>query len=99
MLIDRFFAASRLRDFTALSTIATTRFDPAEQGTVLSFEIDGITPTSADTKEVRLHASVRTPSGEVVTRPIAVVLRLVDGKWVVSAFSDMTGAPMSAPGR
>ena len=43
-ILSQFFAASRLRDITALKNIATVVFEPATQGIVTSFEITKIEP-------------------------------------------------------
>lgn len=94
-VIERFFSASRLLDRTQLSRVSSTIFDPREQGTVLSFEILEVHATSADSKDVRVRAVVRTPRGETTTKSIAVVLRRDDDRWLVAAFSDVTDAPAS----
>lgn len=45
LLLERFFAASRLRDRTALSRFATVVFEPHLNGTVSSFDIVHVTDT------------------------------------------------------
>lgn len=47
LLIERFFAASRLRDRTALARFATVVFEPNLNGTVSAFEIVSVTPERA----------------------------------------------------
>lgn len=44
LLLERYFAASRLRDRTALSRFATAVFEPHINGTVSTFEILAVTP-------------------------------------------------------
>ena len=46
-LLGQFFAASRLRDLTAVHNIATVAFEPATDGIVTSFEIVRITVVQA----------------------------------------------------
>ena len=78
VIIRDFFAASRLRDLTALSKFATTLFEPREQGTVASFEIEAITERQDRefaTKAVTVKAPVRTPDGGTVQRTLVVELR------------------------
>ena len=58
-LLDQFFAASRLRDLTALRSISNVVFEPREQGTVLSFEVKAVEEVSAGSKIVRVEAQVR----------------------------------------
>ena len=62
LLLEEFFSASRLRDTTALQTIATVVFEPREQGIVRSFTITGAAPVrthdGVSTKDVNVEASV-----------------------------------------
>lgn len=44
LLLERYFAASRLRDRTALARFATVVFEPHINGTVSTFEILAVTP-------------------------------------------------------
>jgi hypothetical protein len=48
LLLDRFFAASRLRDRTALARFATVVFEPHVDGIVVRFDVVGSGPLSAD---------------------------------------------------
>jgi hypothetical protein len=108
-LLSQFFAASRLRDLTALQKFATVVFEPATDGIVTSFEIlqtktvpgpDGM-PLS---EQVSISAPVRLPDGETVTKTFVVTLerRPVDGDrnpargWMITAFSAGPASP-SAP--
>jgi hypothetical protein len=43
-ILDQFFAASRLRDKTALDRISTVIFEPRTEGTVSSFDITAVAP-------------------------------------------------------
>jgi hypothetical protein len=78
-IIRDFFAASRLRDFTALSEFSTTILEPRERGTVSRFEIEHVEPERTDgdsiVKEVSLVAVLRQPDGQTVERPMVVTLR------------------------
>ena len=108
-LLSQFFAASRLRDLTALQKFATVVFEPATDGIVTSFEIlqtktvpgpDGM-PLS---EQVSISAPVRLPDGETVTKTFVVTMerRPVDGDqnpaggWMITAFSAGPASP-SAP--
>jgi hypothetical protein len=79
VIVSDFFAASRLRDLTALSRFATTVFEPLEQGIVSDFEIRAIAAAPPDgeflVKEVAVAATVRTPDGSTVGKTLVVVLR------------------------
>ena len=44
VLLDRFFAASRLRDKTALAVFALVVFEPTERGIVRAFTVQGRSP-------------------------------------------------------
>ncbi len=105
-LLSQFFAASRLRDLTALQKVATVVFEPVSDGIVTSFEIlqtkavpgpDGM-PLS---EQVSISAPVRLPDGETVTKTFVVTLerRPVDGDqnpargWMITAFSAGPASP------
>ena len=47
ILLNQFFAASRLRDLTALRNVATVVFEPATDGIVTRFDLLGVTVTRA----------------------------------------------------
>lgn len=51
--LDRYFAASRLRDNDTLANIATVAFRPSEQGTVQQFDILNVGPEDSRTLRVR----------------------------------------------
>jgi len=88
-LLTQFFAASRLRDLTALQQIATTRFEPRERGTVLDFKVVGVRHTSGDLKTATVDATVHLPSGEIASRRFDVTMRRVGGRWMVEAVADV----------
>jgi hypothetical protein len=79
VIIADFFAASRLRDLTALSKYSTTVFEPLQQGIVTDFEIKTITKPRLDGeflfKEVTVDAPVRTSDGRTVEKMLVLVLR------------------------
>jgi hypothetical protein len=104
-IVADFFAASRLRDMTALARFATVVFEPREQGVVTSFEIERVSPerASGDTrvKEVLVRAVVRDVEGRSGERRLAVTLqkrRAADdphasyGGWTVTAVTDAQGS-------
>ena len=84
-LLDQFFAASRLRDLTALRSISNVVFEPREQGTVLSFDIKGVEEVSAGSKLVRVEAQVRRPDGQTARETLLVTIsgRMITGVAVV----------------
>jgi hypothetical protein len=84
-LLEQFFAASRLRDLTALRSISNVVFEPREQGTVLSFEIKAVEEVSAGSKIVRVEAQVRRPDGQTAREILLVTIsgRMITGVAVV----------------
>lgn len=58
-ILDRFFAASRLRDNTALDSISTVIFEPRTEGTVSSFDITAVTPERRAPMHVEALARAR----------------------------------------
>jgi len=84
-LLDQFFAASRLRDLTALRNLSNVVFEPREQGTVLSFEITSVEEVSAGSKVVRVDAQVRRPDGQTAREMLLVTIsgRMITGVAVV----------------
>lgn len=83
VLLSQFFAASRLRDLTALRKFSTVVFEPASDGIVTSFEILTVSER-AGAKEVWLTAPVKLPDGRMVSKDFAVTIQ--DG--LVTAFSE-----------
>jgi hypothetical protein len=86
-LLDQFFAASRLRDLTALRSVSNVVFEPREQGTVLSFEIKSVEQVSAGSKVVRIDAQVRRPDGQTAREMLLVTIsgRMITGVAVVAS--------------
>jgi len=84
-LLDQFFAASRLRDLTALRNVSNVVFEPREQGTVLSFEIKSVEEVSAGSRIVRVDANVRRPDGQTAHESLLVTIsgRMITGVAVV----------------
>jgi hypothetical protein len=108
-LLSQFFAASRLRDLTALQKIATVVFEPATDGIITSFEILKLTAASGPdgrplSEQVSISAPVRLPDGRTVTKTVVVTMerRPIDGDqnpargWMITAFSAGPASP-SAP--
>jgi len=104
-IIADFFAASRLRDTTALARFATVVFEPRDQGIVASFEIENVSAerTAGDmrVKDVLVRAVVRDREGRSGERRLAVTLqkrRSADdphplyGGWIVTAVRDAEGS-------
>ena len=73
-LLNQFFAASRLRDLTALRKIATVVFEPATDGIVTSFEILGVAGDSGS-KDVLISAPVKLPDGRTVSKRFAITIQ------------------------
>ena len=90
LLLERFFAASRLRDRTAIQQISTVIFEPREQGTVSGFTIVGAidleTAGSVRLKQVTVRAPVRLPDGRTESRTIIFALEHRD-RWIVTGFT------------
>jgi hypothetical protein len=74
-VLDQFFAASRLRDLTALEKVSAVIFEPRQDGTVLAYDIEWIRKTGDDSEEVLVNATVRMPSGRTERRPLLVTLK------------------------
>jgi hypothetical protein len=109
-LISDFFAASRLRDLTALARIGTVVFEPRERGTVTTFTIRSVSVHAGDgdapVKDVVIDAPVRQPDGTTVAKVMIVRLqrRAVSaepdrpplyGGWVVTGVTDSAPSPAS----
>ncbi len=98
-ILDQFFTASRLRDFNALEKVSTVIFEPRQDGTVLSYDIEVIRETSRDSEEVLINATVHLPSGKTEQRPLLVSLRRLKDRWMVSSVkvSTESASPESPP--
>ena len=108
-LLNQFFAASRLRDLTALQKIATVVFEPATDGIVTTFEIVRVTAVpgpngKSESEAISISAPVRLPDGRTVTKTVVVTLerRPIEGDqnpsrgWKITGFSAGPASP-SAP--
>jgi hypothetical protein len=92
-ILGQFFAASRLRDLTAVSEVATVVFEPRSNGTVLDFAVEhvGAEQRSGERlrKNVTVSARVRLPSGEILQKTLIVTMeQTLAGNWMVTAFKD-----------
>jgi hypothetical protein len=91
-LIAQFFAASRLRDGTALQTVSTVMFDPSTDGTVLQFDLNRISPENSYQKRATISARVRRPDGDTVQENLIVTMRRTDpavdtaatSRWIIT---------------
>ena len=96
-ILGQFFAASRLRDITALKNIATVVFEPATQGIVTSFEITKIEPHSNGgelvSESVSISAPVKLPSGGTLQKDLVITLQRRTGQWMVTAIDDAPPPP------
>ena len=100
-VVDQFFAASRLRDKTALQNIATVTFEPKVQGIVVKFEITRVSPEEDNTKNVVVAADVELPDGNTVQKTI--LLTMTRGvvkddpdsvrRWLITGFLDASVSP------
>ena len=104
-LLTQFFAASRLRDLTALRKFSTVVFEPASDGIVTSFDISGMTAVQgADglpvSKDVSIAAPVRLPDGRTVLKTF--VIRMTRDRpgsqdsgsgWMITAINERAASP------
>jgi hypothetical protein len=74
-ILDQFFAAARLRDNTALKSLATVTFEPFEQGIVVDYEIASVVSDRPDLKRVTIAAPVRLPDGRVEEKALTITLQ------------------------
>ena len=93
VLLEQFFAASRLRDLTALRKFSTVVFEPASDGIITEFEIAAVVGRGT-AKDVTIAAPVRMFDGRTVTKRFAVTVE--GGR--VTAISELR-APASTPPR
>jgi hypothetical protein len=109
-LLTEFFAASRLRDLTALSNFATVVFEPATDGIVTSFDLLGVTVVPAPggqpvSKEVSISAPVKLADGRTVVKAFVVTMqRGLPGSdqkrwggWMITAIKAGLEAPSTPP--
>ena len=87
-LISEFFAASRLRDKTALQAFSTVIFEPKEDGIVTRFTITGVSAEPPNgkprTKNVTLEAPVKRPDGQTITKRIVVTMEQRAERWIIT---------------
>jgi hypothetical protein len=104
-LLERFFAASRLRDKVALQAFSTVIFEPRQQGIVRRFTITRVTPErtsgGAVIKDVTVIAPVVGADGGTAEHTLVVTLQRADASrtgypWIVAAVRDAT-VSRSAP--
>jgi len=89
-LLTQFFAASRLRDLTALSKLGTVVFEPLRDGVITDYAITTVTrSTKPDVKNVLISAQVRLPDGQTAMKAFDVV---VEGG-MVTKISERRAAP------
>ena len=101
-LLTQFFAASRLRDLTALHTIATVVFEPAVDGIVTSFDVTRVAATPGSdghaaakdvskhvSKDVSISAPVRVPGGQTVLKNFVITIQ----GGLVTAISERPASP------
>ena len=77
-----------MRDLTALTPIATTVFEPREQGTIASFEIIGVMRRregSEEFKDVTIVAPIHRPDGEYERKRLVATLQRHATTWRVTA--------------
>ena len=91
-LLTQFFAASRLRDLTALHRYATVVFEPASDGIVTSFEIQRVSKRDG-AEDVWLTAPVKLPDGRMVSKAFTVTIQ----GGLVTAISERQAAASTPP--
>jgi hypothetical protein len=85
--LEQFFAASRLRDRTALQNFSTVTFEPRDQGIITRFTITGVSTERAGkrlSKNVSLTAPVKLPDGQVVEKSLVVTMEYAAGRWTIT---------------
>ena len=105
-LLSQFFAASRLRDRTALQDIASVSFEPNVQGVITSFEVTHVASVAGaggerESKDVSISAPVRLPDGETVQKSFVVTMTRARaagntnhwGGWMITAIKDASAFP------
>jgi hypothetical protein len=104
-LLTQFFAASRLRDLTALRKFSTIVFEPASDGIVTSFEVSGMTAAQGPdglpvSEDVSISAPVRLPDGRTVLKTFVVTMerrppagRDPENGWMITAINERAASP------
>ena len=101
-LLTKFFAASRLRDLTALQNVSTVVFEPGINGVVTSFDITRVTATHGSdghivskdlskdaSKDVSISAPVRLPDGRTVLKNFSITIQ----GGLITAISERPASP------
>jgi hypothetical protein len=108
-LMTQFFAASRLRDLTALHSMATVVFEPSVDGIVSTFEVVSISGrrgsgAGPESEDVLIRAPVRMPDGRTLSKRFVVTMRrgLPDseqrwGGWTITAIKDVLVSASTPP--
>jgi hypothetical protein len=100
-ILNEFFAASRLRDRTALQNVATVSFEPNVQGIITSFTITKVTPVAGDgvrSEDVSISAPVKLPGGRTLQKNFVITMQRApregEGRrWVIMSIRDVPAAP------
>jgi len=96
-ILSQFFAASRLRDTTALKNVATVVFEPNTQGIITSFEITNVVPYRSGgelvSEHVSISAPVKLPSGQTAQKNLVIVMQRDAGRWIVTGITDASSLP------
>jgi hypothetical protein len=99
-ILNEFFAASRLRDTTALRNFSTVSFEPNLQGIITNFDITAVTRDQLRgelvSKDVSILAQVKLPSGQTAQKNLVITLqraRDVTGRWIITSIRDAASSP------
>ena len=86
VLVEQFFAASRLRDLTALRAVATVVYEPLQQGIVRRYDITKV-ETDGAIKHVTIAADVAGPDGQVVSKTIVILMErnATANRWLITS--------------
>lgn len=101
-LIDQFFSNARLRDRTAVQSIATVFFDPKDHGLVRQFAVTNVTPEEQSggltSKNVTIRASVESLAGVTSDKTIFITMqRRPDAGWMITGVTVALAAPSRPP--
>jgi hypothetical protein len=107
-IVSQFFAASRLRDLTALGSLATVTFEPTSQGIITTFSITSVAVRREGdrvSKLVTIDAPVRLPGGQTVQKTLVVTLQRAEIKgegpsgerWTITNVNEASAAPAAPP--
>jgi hypothetical protein len=82
-VVEKFFAASRLHDRTALADVATVSIDPIVDGAVTDFKILHIDREQTN-EMVTVDATMHLANGTFARRRVVLTLKRQDGKLMVT---------------